>query len=303
MPSTTRCTSPPRTTWPRCSPTSPTSRPGLLVVDSVQTISSDNVDSGAGGVPQIRAVAAALIGAAKERGMATVLVGHVTKDGAIAGPRVLEHLVDVVLHFEGDRHSALRLVRATKNRYGAVDEVGCFEMREDGIVGLSDPSGLFLSDRDGRRPRHLRDRDRRGPPPAGHRGPGAGDPGDARRDAAAGGERPRLRARRDAGRRADAARQARSRRPGGVRRDRRRHRRARTGGGPRHRAGPRVGGARGRHPGDGLRDRRGVAVRATCGGCLPSLAASPRPPGSASEPRWCRPPIATTWSRTRRGSA
>ena len=122
--------------------------PGLLVVDSVQTISSDSVDSGAGGVPQIRAVAAALIGAAKERGMATVLVGHVTKDGAIAGPRVLEHLVDVVLHFEGDRHSALRLVRATKNRYGAVDEVGCFEMREDGIEGLSDPSGLFLSDRE-----------------------------------------------------------------------------------------------------------------------------------------------------------
>ena len=121
--------------------------PGLLVVDSVQTISSDAVDSGAGGVPQIRAVAAALIGAAKERGIATVLVGHVTKDGAIAGPRVLEHLVDVVLHFEGDRHSSLRLVRATKNRFGAADEVGCFEMREDGIVGLADPSGLFLSDR------------------------------------------------------------------------------------------------------------------------------------------------------------
>jgi DNA repair protein RadA/Sms len=122
-------------------------RPGLLVVDSVQTISSSAVDSGAGGVPQIRAVAAALIGVAKERGIATVLVGHVTKDGGIAGPRVLEHLVDVVLHFEGDRHSSLRLVRATKNRYGAADEVGCFEMREDGIVGLSDPSGLFLSDR------------------------------------------------------------------------------------------------------------------------------------------------------------
>jgi DNA repair protein RadA/Sms len=76
-----------------------------------------------------------------------VLVGHVTKDDAIAGPRVLEHLVDVVLHFEGDRHSSLRLVRATKNRFGAVDEVGCFEMRENGIVGLPDPSGLFLSDR------------------------------------------------------------------------------------------------------------------------------------------------------------
>ncbi|TAM86597.1 MAG: DNA repair protein RadA [Jatrophihabitans sp.] len=121
--------------------------PGLLVVDSVQTITCADVDGGAGGVPQIRAVAAAVSAEAKARGMAAVLVGHVTKDGAIAGPRVLEHLVDVVLHFEGDRHSALRLVRATKNRFGAADEVGCFEMREDGIAGLPDPSELFLSDR------------------------------------------------------------------------------------------------------------------------------------------------------------
>jgi DNA repair protein RadA/Sms len=121
--------------------------PGLLVVDSVQTICTDGVDSGAGSVAQIRAVAAALISLAKARGIATVLVGHVTKDGAVAGPRVLEHLVDVVLHFEGDRHSSLRLVRAAKNRFGAADEVGCFEMREDGIADLPDPSGLFLSDR------------------------------------------------------------------------------------------------------------------------------------------------------------
>lgn len=121
--------------------------PGLLVVDSVQTISTESVDGSTGGVPQIRAVAAALIAAAKERGIATVLVGHVTKDGSIAGPRALEHLVDVVLHFEGDRHSSLRLVRATKNRYGPADEIGCFEMREDGIAGLADPSRLFLSDR------------------------------------------------------------------------------------------------------------------------------------------------------------
>jgi DNA repair protein RadA/Sms len=122
-------------------------QPGLLVVDSVQTISTDTIDGAAGGVPQIRAVAAALIAVAKVRGIATVLVGHVTKDGGIAGPRVLEHLVDVVLHFEGDRHSSLRLVRAAKNRYGPADEVGCFEMGEAGIVGLADPSGLFLSDR------------------------------------------------------------------------------------------------------------------------------------------------------------
>jgi DNA repair protein RadA/Sms len=95
----------------------------------------------------VRRVAAALIAVAKERGIATVLVGHVTKDGSIAGPRVLEHLVDVVLQFEGERHSRLRLVRAIKNRYGACDEVGCFDLTEEGIVGLADPSGLFLSRR------------------------------------------------------------------------------------------------------------------------------------------------------------
>jgi DNA repair protein RadA/Sms len=121
--------------------------PGLLVVDSVQTIASPAVEGAAGGVTQVRAVAAALIAVAKSRGMATVLVGHVTKDGTIAGPRVLEHLVDVVLQFEGDRHSALRLVRATKNRFGPADEVGCFELTDGGIEGLPDPSGLFLSKR------------------------------------------------------------------------------------------------------------------------------------------------------------
>ena len=121
--------------------------PGLLVVDSVQTIASPAAEGTAGGVTQVRAVAAALIAAAKARGMATVLVGHVTKDGAIAGPRVLEHLVDVVLQFEGDRHSTLRLVRATKNRFGPADEVGCFELTDGGIEGLPDPSGLFLSRR------------------------------------------------------------------------------------------------------------------------------------------------------------
>jgi DNA repair protein RadA/Sms len=120
-------------------------QPSLLIVDSVQTIASADVDGTAGGVTQVRAVAAALIAVAKERGIAAVLVGHVTKDGAIAGPRVLEHLVDVVLHFEGDRHSTLRLLRAVKNRYGAADEIGCFQMTEGGIEGLADPSGLFLS--------------------------------------------------------------------------------------------------------------------------------------------------------------
>ncbi|MGZ6792104.1 MAG: DNA repair protein RadA [Mycobacteriales bacterium] len=119
--------------------------PSLLVVDSVQTIGSLEVEGSPGGVTQIRAVTAALIAVAKERGIATVLVGHVTKDGSIAGPRLLEHLVDVVLHFEGDRHSTLRMVRAVKNRFGAADEIGCFQMTEGGIEGLADPSGLFLS--------------------------------------------------------------------------------------------------------------------------------------------------------------
>lgn len=122
-------------------------RPDLLVVDSVQTVASAQVEGSAGGVTQVRAVAAALIGLAKERGLATVMVGHVTKDGAVAGPRLLEHLVDVVLQFEGDRHSSLRLVRAVKNRFGPADEVGCFSLTDGGIVGLPDPSGLFLSAR------------------------------------------------------------------------------------------------------------------------------------------------------------
>jgi DNA repair protein RadA/Sms len=121
--------------------------PALLVVDSVQTVASPEVDGHAGGVTQVREVAAALIRVAKERGIATVAVGHVTKDGSIAGPRMLEHLVDVVLHFEGDRHSRLRMVRAVKNRYGPSDEVGCFDLHDEGIAGLPDPSGLFLSRR------------------------------------------------------------------------------------------------------------------------------------------------------------
>ena len=120
-------------------------RPDLLVVDSVQTVASADIEGQAGNVAQIREVAAALIHAAKSRGIAVLLVGHVTKDGSVAGPRTLEHLVDVVIAFEGDRHSRLRLVRAVKNRYGPTDEVGCFDLSDVGIVGLDDPSGLFLS--------------------------------------------------------------------------------------------------------------------------------------------------------------
>ncbi|WP_265443365.1 DNA repair protein RadA [Flexivirga meconopsidis] len=119
--------------------------PELLIVDSVQTIASAEIDGAPGNVSQVREVAAAILQVAKRHGIGTLLVGHVTKDGSIAGPRVLEHLVDVVVQFEGERHSRLRLVRAVKNRYGPTDEVGCFDLSELGIVGLPDPSGLFLS--------------------------------------------------------------------------------------------------------------------------------------------------------------
>src|SRR5665811_2210971 len=123
-------------------------RPDLVIIDSVQTIASGEVEGSAGNVSQVREVAASLIQLAKAQGISILLVGHVTKDGSIAGPRVLEHLVDVVIQFEGDRHSRLRLVRAVKNRYGPTDEVGCFDLSDVGIVGLPDPSGLFLSSRD-----------------------------------------------------------------------------------------------------------------------------------------------------------
>jgi DNA repair protein RadA/Sms len=120
-------------------------RPDLLIVDSVQTMSTGDADGAPGGVTQTRAVTVALTAVAKERGLPVLLVGHVTKDGGIAGPRVLEHVVDVVLAFEGDKHSTLRMVRGVKNRFGPADEVGCFEMRDSGIVGMPDPSGLFLA--------------------------------------------------------------------------------------------------------------------------------------------------------------
>ncbi|CAL99784.1 DNA repair protein RadA/Sms [Saccharopolyspora erythraea NRRL 2338] len=120
-------------------------KPGLLIVDSVQTVQSPEAEGSPGGVTQVRAVTSALVALAKERGLPVLLVGHVTKDGAVAGPRVLEHLVDVVLHFEGDRHSSLRMLRGVKNRFGPSDEVGCFEQRDDGIAEVADPSGLFVN--------------------------------------------------------------------------------------------------------------------------------------------------------------
>ncbi len=122
--------------------------PSLVIVDSVQTMTVGDTDGVAGGVTQVRAATVALTAAAKSSGVALILVGHVTKDGAIAGPRSLEHLVDVVLHFEGDRNTTLRMVRGVKNRFGAADEVGCFLLQDNGIQCVADPSGLFLEQRD-----------------------------------------------------------------------------------------------------------------------------------------------------------
>jgi DNA repair protein RadA/Sms len=119
--------------------------PQLVIVDSVQTVASGLTDGLAGGPSQVREVASTLIRVSKDRNLPVLLVGHVTKDGTIAGPRLLEHLVDVVLQFEGDRQTSLRFVRAHKNRFGPTDEVGCFEMTGDGIAEVADPSGLFLS--------------------------------------------------------------------------------------------------------------------------------------------------------------
>src|SRR3989440_583829 len=118
-------------------------RPDVCVIDSVQTLYSAEVGSAPGSVAQVREAAARLLRAAKELGVATILVGHVTKDGAVAGPRVLEHLVDCVLQFEGDRYRAHRVLRAVKNRFGSTNEIGVFEMTGAGLVGVPDPSEVF----------------------------------------------------------------------------------------------------------------------------------------------------------------
>ncbi|MDT8990175.1 DNA repair protein RadA [Curvibacter sp. APW13] len=120
-------------------------RPQVAVIDSIQTVYSDQLTSAPGSVAQVRECAAHLTRAAKASGTAIVLVGHVTKEGALAGPRVLEHMVDTVLYFEGDTHSPFRLIRAIKNRFGAVNEIGVFAMTEKGLKGVSNPSAIFLS--------------------------------------------------------------------------------------------------------------------------------------------------------------
>ena len=124
-----------------------TMRPALVVIDSVQTLFSDELTSAPGSVSQVREVTLRFLRLAKETGSAVFLVGHVTKDGAIAGPRVLEHMVDTVLQFEGDRNRFFRVLRAVKNRFGSTNELGVFEMGERGLTAVADPSSLFLAER------------------------------------------------------------------------------------------------------------------------------------------------------------
>jgi DNA repair protein RadA/Sms len=122
-------------------------RPQIVVVDSVQTLSSEQLQAGAGSISQVREVTGRLVEMAKTHSIATFLVGHVTKDGALAGPKVLEHMVDCVLYFEGDASHAFRILRAAKNRFGSVNEIGVFEMDKDGLREVRNPSQLFLSER------------------------------------------------------------------------------------------------------------------------------------------------------------
>ena len=137
----------PETSLPQIIAALDTVRPSLVVVDSIQTIADPAVSSVPGSVTQVRDCAHVLVGEAKRRGVPVVLVGHVTKEGGLAGPRALEHVVDTVLAFEGDRHHSLRLLRAVKHRFGPTHELGVFEMVGEGLVGVPDASSLFLSDR------------------------------------------------------------------------------------------------------------------------------------------------------------
>ena len=124
-------------------------KPELLIVDSIQTIYDATMDSAAGSVGQVRSVTGRFMEIAKKNGITTLIIGHVTKEGAIAGPRVLEHMVDTVLYFEGERGHHFRILRAVKNRYGATDEIGVFEMQDKGLVEVENPSALFLAERQG----------------------------------------------------------------------------------------------------------------------------------------------------------
>jgi DNA repair protein RadA/Sms len=122
-------------------------KPGIVIIDSIQTMYADHISSAPGSVSQVREVTAALMKAAKSQGVTVIIVGHVTKEGAIAGPRVLEHMVDTVLYFEGDRHLSYRILRAVKNRFGSTNEIGIFEMGERGLAEVENASMIMLSGR------------------------------------------------------------------------------------------------------------------------------------------------------------
>ena len=144
----------------------------MLIVDSIQTLYNDALDSPAGSVSQVKDCTMALMQLAKGQGITVFVIGHVNKEGSIAGPKVLEHMVDCVLYFEGDQHTAYRILRAAKNRFGATNEIGVFEMRDSGLPGGGEPLGDAAVRPAGGRPRHLRHlRDGGGPAGAG------GDPG------------------------------------------------------------------------------------------------------------------------------
>jgi len=122
-------------------------KPGLVIIDSIQTMYTDTISSAPGSVSQVREVTASLMKLAKSSGITVIIVGHVTKEGAIAGPRVLEHMVDTVLYFEGERHLSYRILRTVKNRFGSTNEIGVFEMRDTGLAEIPNPSEIMLSGR------------------------------------------------------------------------------------------------------------------------------------------------------------
>ena len=222
--------------WPR-SRSSGSSRPcceekpAVVVIDSIQTVYSEQLQSAPGSVAQVRECAAQLTRMAKQAGLTLILVGHVTKEGALAGPRVLEHMVDTVLYFEGDTHSSFRLIRAFKNRFGAVNELGVFAMTDRGLKGVSNPSALFLSQHDAQVRRVVRHGDAGGHAAAAGRGPGAGRHR-PRPESAPPVGRARSEAARDAARGAASPRRHRRLRPGRVRQRGRRRAHRRAGGRP-----------------------------------------------------------------------
>ena len=248
-------------------------RPDVCVIDSVQTLYASELGSAPGSVAQVREAAARLLRVAKESGVATILVGHVTKDGSVAGPRVLEHLVDCVLQFEGDRYHAHRVLRAVKNRFGSTNELGVFEMTGAGLVGVPDPSEVFG------RTVARRARSRRRVRARGHAADPARDPGargaERARDAAPRRDRHRPEAARDDRRRALAPRTGLARPGGRLRQRRRRRPHRRAGRRPRRRARHRL-----RRPARAGEDgRRGVRRDRPHGAAAPGGAGRAAPRG------------------------